>query len=232
MDENPASFELTELYEHLGGLYPNTSEKYFKTALIHASAEGKPGANYEQLEFLGDAVLSIIVAEYLFQNFPLKKEGELTKMRSFIVSRPQLNAVADEIHLYPFIQHKIDKKYIDQARDLGGDVIEALIGAYYLDNGIDAAKSFVFKWILTEKRLKQVAQKSIDPKSKLHEWAQRRKKKLEFRQINPNIQNPKEFEIEVWINNTQYGSGKGHNKKVAEKNAAITALHLLDPHAG
>ncbi len=231
MDERSGSYELAELYEHLGGLYPNTSEKHFKTALIHASAEGKPGANYEQLEFLGDAVLSIIVAEFLFQNFPLKKEGELTKMRSFIVSRPQLNSVADEIQLYPFIQHKIDKKYIDQARDLGGDVIEALIGAYYLDCGIDTAKSFVFRWILTEKRLNQISQKSIDPKSKLHEWAQRRKKKLEFRQLNPNLQNPKKFEIEVWINDTQYGSGKGHNKKTAEKNAAIAALHLLDPHA-
>lgn len=232
MEENSKGFELEKLYRHLGDLYPQQSEKYFKTALIHASSDGKPGANYEQLEFLGDAVLSIIVAEFLFQNFPLKREGELTKMRSFIVSRPQLNSVADEIELYPFIQHKIEKKYISQARDLGGDVIEALIGAYYLDSGIEAAKSFVNKWILNERRLQEVSLKSIDPKSKLHEWAQRRKKNLEFRLLNPNVQNPKQFEIQVWINGNQYGSGIGHNKRVAEKNAAIVALNMLDPHAG
>lgn len=224
------SFELKELYERLGGFFPKQSEKYFKIALTHPSLDGRPGANYEQLEFLGDAVLSIIVAEYLYQNFPLKKEGELTKMRSFIVSRPQLNAVADEMHLDTFVFHKIEKKYINLARDIGGNVLEALIGAYYLDGGIETAKQFVYHWIVNPDRMNGVHTNSLDPKSKLHEWAQRRKKKLEFRQLQPNIQNPKIFEIEVWINDTRYGVGKGANKKTAEKNAAKDALNQLDPH--
>lgn len=225
------TFELEQLYLQLGGFFPKQSEKYFQLALIHPSLDGKPGGNYEQLEFLGDAVLSIIVAEYLYQNYPLKKEGELTKMRSFIVSRPQLNAAAEEIGLAAFVQHKIEKKYLNLAKDIGGNVIEALIGAFYLDGGIEAAKQFVYKWILNPDKLESVQIKSLDPKSKLHEWAQRRKKKLEFRLIQPNLQNPKEFEIEVWINDTCYGKGKGSNKKTAEKNAAIATLQQLDPHA-
>lgn len=225
------TFELEKLYLKLGAFFPKQSEKYFQLALIHPSLDGKPGGNYEQLEFLGDAVLSIIVTEYLYQNYPLKKEGELSKMRSFIVSRPQLNAVADEVGLETFVQHKIEKKYLNLAKDIGGNVVEALIGAYYLDGGIEAAKQFVYKWIVNPEKLEALQLKSLDPKSKLHEWAQRRKKKLEFRLLQPNLQNPKEFKIEVWINDACYGSGIGSNKKNAEKNAAIAALHQLDPHA-
>lgn len=225
------SFELEKLYERLGGLYPLHSEKYFKIALTHPSLDGKPGANYEQLEFLGDSVLSLVVSDFLYQNFSLKKEGDLTKMRSHIVSRPQLNAIAEELQLDQFIQHKIEKKYINLAKDIGGNVIEAIIGAYYLDGGIEAAKKFVHLWVLNPDKMENLHIKNLDPKSVLHEWAQRRKKKLDFRQLNPNIQNPSNFIVEVWIDDKKYGVGQGLNKKTAEKNAAQHTLILLDPHA-
>ncbi|MCO5234167.1 MAG: ribonuclease III [Chitinophagales bacterium] len=224
-------FELEKLYYHLG-LYPQNSETYYKRAITHSSLNGQLNKNYEQLEFLGDAVLSMIVAEYLFQKYPLKNEGELSKMRSFIVSRAQLNAVAKDLNLSQFTLHNIDKKYIGNARDICGDIVEALIGAYYMDAGMDTAKAFVYKWILTEKILDKAQQKTIDPKSKLHEWAQKKKRKLEFRLLQPNLQNPNSFEVQVWMDNKLYGSGIGYNKKTAEKEAAIMTLNILDPNAG
>jgi|SRR5690554_2120011 len=227
MDGNEENYELIDLYTSLGNLFPKKSELHFKRAITHSSSEGKPGGNYEQLEFLGDAVLSVVVAEYLYKKYPLKNEGDLTKMRSFIVSRQQLNQVASEIPLYPHIQHEIDANQIKKAKDLGGDVIEALIGAYYLDGGLDAAKEFIHKWVLKDKRTNLLTKKAIDPKSELHEWAQRKKKSLEFRQIQPNIQNPKEFEVEVWINGKKYCNGKGSNKKNAEKEAALATLNRI-----
>lgn len=224
-------YELKELYQTLGNLYPQKSELLFIKAITHSSADGKPGSNYEQLEFLGDAILSVVVAEFLYKNFPLKNEGDLTKMRSFIVSRQQLNQVALEIPLYPFIRHKIDANQIKQAKDLGGDVIESLIGAYYLDGGLETARKFIHKWVLKEKRVALVSKKAIDPKSELHEWTQRKKKNLEFRQKSPNIQNPKEFEIEVWIDGVEYGHAKGSTKKAAEKKAALATLNRIYSNA-
>lgn len=224
-------FELEDLYKSLGGFYPIKSEVYFKRAITHPSINGQLCYNYEQLEFLGDAILSMIVAEYLFQHFPLKDEGELSKIRSYLVSRSQLNAVAKKINLSQFILHNIEKKYIGNARDLGGDIIESLIGAYYLDGGIEAARAFVYKWILHEKNIELSQQLTIDPKSKLHEWAQKKKRKLEFRLMKPNIQNPTSFEVQVWMNNIFYASGIGYSKKIAEKEAAIQTLNILDPNA-
>ncbi|HUH73061.1 MAG TPA: ribonuclease III [Chitinophagales bacterium] len=224
-----STYELEEFY-HLIGIYPKDSEKYFIAALTHASYDGNSKANYEQLEFLGDAVLSLIVAAYLFKKYPLKDEGELTKMRSFLVSRPHLNLIAEQMNLTHYIRHKIDDKKIDEAKDLGGDVVESILGAYYLDGGLETAQKIVLKWIINETEIKKASKKSLDPKSELHEWAQRRRRKLEFILSNPNIQNPSKFEIQVKMDDKLYGTGIGINKKTAEKNAAIQTLKLLDPN--
>lgn len=230
MSPSEKKFELEEFYQRFG-FYPEKSEKYFIAALTHSSYDGKSGSNYEQLEFLGDAVLSLVVAEYLFLNYPLKDEGELTKMRSYLVSRPHLNMIAEKMNLAQFIRHKIDEKNIHQAKDLGGDVVESIIGAYYLDSGIETIKKMVLKWMINENEMKIVSKNPLDPKSELHEWAQRRKRKLEFILLNPNLQNPKEFEVQVKMDDKLYGHGIGINKKNAEKNAAIATLKLIDPHA-
>ncbi len=226
-----SDFELKDLYEQLGNFYPKDSEKLYKRALTHSSVTGRLNENYEQLEFLGDAVLSLVTAKYLYTNFPSKNEGELSKMRAFIVSRTQLNKVAKEINLHQYINHQIDSKQIKQAKDLGGDVIEALIGALFLDNGMESTKKFIHRWVLTHNRLSEAENVFRDPKSKLHEWAQKKRKKLEFKLLNPNISNPDFFEIEVYIDGIKFCSSKSSNKKSAEKEAASAALRILYPDA-
>jgi len=228
MDLSSHMYELDALFRKLGDTYPLHGEDHFRIALTHASSDGKPGANYEQLEFLGDAVLNIVVAEKLFFTYPLKKEGELSKMRSWLVSRPQLNKAAEEIGLHAFIHHKIDKKYIGKAKDLGGDVLEALLGAFYLDNGLEPVKKIAARWIISPEKVQRAAIDLLDPKSVLHEWAQRRKKKLEFRLLNANVQNPSQFEVEVRIDDQPYCRGYGPNKKTAERQAAQATITQLD----
>ncbi len=230
MSSNNIKYELEGFYQKIG-FYPRNSEKYFLIALTHSSLEGKSGENYEQLEFLGDAVLSLIVAEYLYLKYPIKDEGELTKMRSFLVSRPHLNAISEEMDLFQFVRHKIDEKNIHLAKDLGGDVVESILGAYYLDSGLEVVEKIVKKWIIHENEIKNALKNSLDPKSELHEWAQRKKRKLEFILLNPNLQNPSKFKVQVKMDNKLYGIGQGINKKAAEKNAAIQTLQLLDPNA-
>lgn len=230
MSSHLSDSDLQEFYETIG-FYPKKSEHYFIAALTHASYDGNLKDNYEQLEYLGDAVLGLVVAEFLFLKYPLKDEGELTKIRSSLVSRPNLNAVAEEMNLTKYIRHKIDEKKIYQAKDLGGDVVESIIGAYYLDGGIDIAKQIILKWIINENEIKITSKKTIDPKSELYEWAQRKKRKLDFILLNPNIQNPSKFEVHVKMDDKLYGKGIGINKKLAEKNAAIATLKLLDPNA-
>ena len=230
MSSLTTEYEFEDFYHDIG-FHPKISEKYFIKALTHSSFDGKSGENYEQLEFLGDAVLSLIVAEYLYLKYPLKDEGELTKMRSYLVSRPHLNMISEKMNLSKFIRHKIDDKKIHQAKDLGGDVVESILGAYYLDGGIETARQIVLKWIINENEIKKVSKKSLDPKSELHEWAQRRRRRLEFVLLNPNIQNPTKFEVHVKMDDKLYGKGTGVSKKTAEKNAAIQTLKLLDPNA-
>jgi ribonuclease III len=221
------SYQLKKVYEQLGGFYPQSSEENFVLAFTHASQNGRPGHNFEQLEFLGDAVLSAIVAETLFQHFPGKREGELSKMRAWIVSRRQLNMVAQEIGLQEHIRHKIVNKRVEEARHLAGDVLEALLGAYYLDSGIAVVREIALRWILTEEILEASRKGIIDPKSTIHEWAQRKRRQVRFLQLNASSQQPDIFEIVCSIDGEIIGTGTGRNKKEAERAAAEAAVIKL-----
>jgi len=222
-----ATFELEAMYQQMGGFYPKGSEENFILAITHASQNGRPGRNFEQLEFLGDAVLSAVVAETLFATFPGKREGELSKMRAWIVSRRQLGLVAQEIGLQTFIRHKIENKRLEEARHMAGDVLEALLGAYYLDAGIDVVREIALKWILTESTLDAARKGIIDPKSTIHEWAQQKRKRIKFVHLHPNVSQPAFFEIEFWVNEEKISYGKGRNKKEAERAAAEEAVRIL-----
>ena len=232
MGDNSNSFRLHDFFVRVGNLFPQKSESKFIVALTHTSANSKPGANFEQLEFLGDAVLSLIVAEYLYQKYPKKKEGELTKLRSYLVSRNQLNEVAHTISLYDFIIHEINDKQLLVSRDLGGNVIEAIIGAYYVDGGLKSAKEFVMRHILSQDKVEHLLDKYENSKSKLFEWVQKRKKKIEFRHINSNVQSPKEFEVRIFIDQKEYGNGRGTTIKQAEQIAAKNTLNIIFTNAG
>ena len=224
------AYELETFYKAIGNLYPQHGEDFFLIALTHETANAMIGENYEQLEFLGDAVLSTVISEYLFTHFPQKNEGELSKLRAYIVCRKQLNSVAKEIGIKSFIRHKFDDKMFRQVKDIGGDVVEAVIGAFFLDGGLDAAKKFIYKWIIPENKIENFLHNYKNPKSVLLEWAQRKNKRLEFRWLNPNIQNPNEFKIHIYLDNRPYGLGSGNSKKAAERNAAAITLDMLNPH--
>lgn len=221
------SYELDAMYQEMGAFYPKGSEDNFILAITHSSQNGRPGRNFEQLEFLGDAILSAVVAETLFSTFPGKREGELSKMRAWIVSRRQLGLVAQRIGLQAFIRHKIDDKRLDEARHMAGDVLEALLGAYYLDAGIDVVREIALKWILTEDTLCAARKGIVDPKSAIHEWAQRKRKRIRFVHLNANVAQPTSFQVEFWVEDEKVATGKGNNKKEAERAAAEEAVGIL-----
>lgn len=219
-------YQLESLYRDLGGYYPLGEEHNFIRALTHASMSGRPGSNFEQLEFLGDAILSAVIAEALCKRYPKKREGDLSKLRSWVVSRRQLNEVADRIGLSAHIRHSIDQKKLAEARHMGGDVLEALLGAYYLDSGIETVRAIAEHWIITDELMAEAERGVIDPKSFIHEWAQRRRKQLEFVQVSKSGEDI--FEVELRVNDQKVARGKGRNKKDAERAAAELAMKALN----
>ena len=177
-----------ELYSSLYaiiGFYPHNIT-YYKTALLHKSIrhrnnKGKP-INNERLEFLGDAVLDCAVGDIVFRHFPGKREGFLTNTRSKLVQRETLNKLAKEMGVSDLIlssgRSNTHNSY------LGGNAFEALVGALYLDRGYDACMTFIKKRILTNMiNIDKVAYKEVNFKSKLIEWTQKNKVKLEFKLI-------------------------------------------------
>ncbi|MBI9067161.1 MAG: ribonuclease III [Salinivirgaceae bacterium] len=212
------------------GLFPGNEELY-KLAFIHKSASLKlPDGliiNNERLEFLGDAILDAVVAEYLYSKFPDKKEGFLTQTRSKIVNGAYLGQLA--------IQLGLDKLIISHAHNYNsnkhilGDAFEALIGAIYLDHGYKAVKNFVFKQLLKKHiDIAEILKTETNYKSRLIEWVQKDKKVILFKtdqQDNEGL--VPEFISVVLIDNKINGTGKGLSKKEAEQNAACETLKKL-----
>jgi ribonuclease III len=223
-----------DFYDHLKsifGISPNNLELY-KLAVVHKSASivlsrGKR-VNNERLEYLGDAVLDAIVADYLFSQFPNQKEGFLTKMRSKIVSRTSLNQLAIDIGL--------DKMIVSQStnnlqKNIYGNALEAIVGAMFIDRGFQFTSNCVVNSIL-EKYIDLDTLQTIenDYKSRIFEWAQKNKYTLLFQSTegNPsNGYNP-HFIATISLNDQILGEGHGSSKKEAEQNAAMEALINVD----
>ena len=169
------------LYEILG-FYPHDIS-YYKMALLHKSimhrnSKGKP-VNNERLEFLGDAVLDAVVGDIVYQHFPGKREGFLTNTRSKLVQRDTLNKLAQEMGINQLILSNGHSSSHNSY--MGGNAFEALVGAIYLDRGYDACMYFMQKRILAQMiNIDKVAYKEVNFKSKLIEWSQKNRVKLEF----------------------------------------------------
>ena len=205
--------------------------KFYELAFIHRSASitNPDGSviNNERLEYLGDAVLSAIIADFLFTNYPDKNEGFLTKMRSKIVSRENLNELAKKVGLNNFIISHTDKSPDNKPRYIGGNVFEALIGAIYIDKGYKVTKHFLIKRIIKNYvSLIQLESTDKDFKSNLIEWGQKYKKKIFFdtREDNEKSNKLSFFVSYIKIENNIFGTGTGKTKKEAEQNAAEQAL--------
>ncbi|MGV6860362.1 MAG: ribonuclease III [Putridiphycobacter sp.] len=201
----------------------------FKKALTHKSYSNaiKGLKSNERLEYLGDRVIDLIVAEYLFQKFPKKDEGDLTKIKSKIVSRKMLSEIGAKMALLNHILYSKSRSINTQT--LEGNAFEALIGALYLDSGYDNTQK-IFKQHIINKYIdiEKVMQNEIDFKSTLLIWGQKNKLPVQFNLLeNASKENNYLYVINVSINQETWGLGRGKNKKQAEQNASKETLELL-----
>jgi len=212
------------------GFRPSQMNLY-EMAFIHKSASVVlPDGNIinnERLEYLGDAILDAIVADYLFRNYPRKDEGFLTKMRSKMVKRKHLNLLA--------LRLGIDKLMVSQtnpvnvSKHLYGNAFEALVGAIYIDKGYKRTSVFISRIIKKYVNLERLLETDTDYKSQLIEWAQKQKQEIVFEsreEIKAHSHMPL-FKTDVKISNEIIGRGMGNSKKDSEQKAAKTGLENL-----
>ena len=204
------------------GFIPNNIELY-KLALIHKSAsvtlDNGQHINNERLEFLGDAVIESVSSDYLFIEFPDKNEGFLTQMRSKMVSRQSLNAVAKRIGLD---DHVITNSTNSSAqKHIYGDAFEAMMGAIYLDQGYDFVNRLLINKIFAQYlKVDTLLESETDFKSRLIEWCQKNRYSIEFRTTNETSRSG--FHSVVYVDGIAVGHGHGDSKKAAEQNAAFS----------
>ena len=213
------------------GFYPHNID-FYKQALMHRSvsrrnAKGKP-VNNERLEFLGDAILDAIVGDIVFRHFEGKREGFLTTTRSKIVQRDTLNRLAHEIGIGRLI---VSSGHMSSHNSyMEGNAFEALVGAIYLDRGYGACMRFMQKRILSQLiNLDKVAYKEVNFKSKLIEWCQKNKVKLDFELVEQQRDNSNSpmFVYKAKIEGIEGGEGRGYSKKESQQTASKTALQNL-----
>lgn len=200
----------------------------YTTALSHRSVREGADENNERLEFLGDAVLSSIVAHYLFMKYPYKGEGFLTEMRSKMVNRQQLNDVGIKMGLKKItIYNKHDNSL--KISQIFGNTLEALIGAVYLDRGYKKTQRWVEKYIIsTHMFIEDLESVEINIKNKLYGWANKNGKVLEFDILGEKFENGRRlFTIGATVDGELIAEGKGYNKKDASQIAAQLAVDRL-----
>lgn len=211
------------------GCRPHKVDLY-RLALTHSSATyEQKGIKYnnERLEFLGDAILGAVVADYLYQKYPDREEGYLTSLRSSIVKRKQLNLVAKQLNLHEMVITRNVK--VNEARFINGDVLEAFIGALYLDCGMKAVKKFVVnKIIRSHVDFNKIENCITSYKSEIIEWSQKNKENLRFKTTGVWGQDHnRKFEVSMLLNEKIISTGKGSNKKKAEEEAAYKGYREL-----
>ena len=184
--------------------------------------KGLQGHN-ERLEFLGDSVLDLVIADEVFHRFPTKDEGELTRLRSVLVNRTQLNRISGELKIDQFIVGNFVKNIMPE--DIKGNALEALIGAIYVDKGFNFAKKFVKKRIVDPHiNFQEIMIDNRDFKSELYMWAQKNKKVIRYETIADNGKaEKKKYIINVWVEGKVLGTGEGSSKKKAEQMASQNA---------
>lgn len=201
----------------------------------HSSAAQESRKGYlesnERLEYLGDAVLGMAVAEYLFNKYPFKDEGFLTEVRSRLVNREHLNRLAKKIGLADVIRYNGHLKANGQSfKSIYGDALEALVGAIYLDKGYKETKIFIFKkLIIPHTDLDDIIKTTTNFKSKIIEWSQKENKDLKFDvKEQSGEKHFKKFEAKVFVGNKEISVGHGLSKKKAEQNAAEKSCQILN----
>lgn len=222
--------ELRKRLQVILGFRPNNMALYH-LALTHSSAglvvkDGVPLSN-ERLEFLGDAVLGAIAAKYLFKRFPFESEGFLTETRSKIVSRKNLGALAKKLGLYELVRK--DGSTDRNTSSLGGDALEALVGAAFLDRGFELTENFVVRHLIDNFiDLDQLLTEDANFKSRIIEHCQKHRLKYEFGMSQEQRRRGEShFVVRLMVDGRECGLGKGRTKKEAEQEAARKACSEL-----
>lgn len=200
----------------------------YKIALSHRSVREGADENNERLEFLGDAVLSSIIAHHLFKKYPYKGEGFLTEMRSKMVNRQKLNEIALKMGLKKItFYNKFDNAL--KSSQIFGNTLEAVIGAVYLDLGYKKTSRWVEEYIiLPHLFIEDLESVEINIKNKLYGWANKNGKSLEFLTLNEKLENGRRlFTIAAVVDGEQISTGKGYNKKDASQIAAQLAVEKM-----
>ena len=201
----------------------------FKRALTHKSISNAMGEEIsnERLEFLGDAILDSIIAEFLFLKFPEEDEGYLTKVKSKLVSRRTLGIIGREMEINQVLRYNRARSI--KLETIEGNAFEALIAAVYIDGGYKNAKKCINQHIFKKYvDLNQVLEEEIDFKSKLFIWSQKNRLPLDFEVIEEVNQGTNwKYLVCVKINGHEYGRGSGTSKKSAEQVAAKETLALV-----
>ncbi len=204
----------------------------YQLAFRHTSASKESNfkgfrESNERLEFLGDAVLGLIVGEYLFKKYPFKDEGFLTEIRSRIVNRESLNILGRKLGLENLIESDGNKNF--HRTSLLGDAMEAFIGAIYLDKGFKFTQKFVISKLLSNHfNLEEVISNNTNYKSSILTWAQAEGKKVEFVIVEEKGKNhSREFVAQVLVDTEIISHGNGWNKKKAEQDASRRACEIL-----
>ncbi len=213
------------------GFYPHDIS-YYKLALMHKSmykrnAKGKP-VNNERLEFLGDAILDATVGDIVYRHFPGKREGFLTNTRSKLVQRDTLNRLAQEMGINQLILSSGRSQSHNSY--MGGNAFEALVGAIYLDRGYNACMEFMRKRILAQMiNIDKVAYKEVNFKSKLIEWSQKNRVRIDFRVLSQEKDKTGSpvFSYQVVIEGIEGCSGTGYSKKESQQMASKLTLERL-----
>lgn len=203
----------------------------FETAFTHRSYkkfnEKGEVINYERLEFLGDAMLGSVIAAHLYENAPKGDEGYLTQMRSKIVNRAHLNRVGKNLQLQKLLKSKAPFSHFGE--NIYGNLLEALIGAIYIDAGFGACENFIYKNILIEfQDLERLENKITSYKSLFIEHSQKHKKTFRFESIEDNGKDKiKHFKIHLYYDEQVIAKGRATSKKKAEEKAAQRAYYAL-----
>ena len=224
---------IKDLEKAIGYQFGNIS--LLQNALPHSSYANERYHNSlmsnERLEFLGDSILGMVVAEHLYRNFPDRPEGELTRMRADMVCERALAEVANRLSLGQHLKlgHG-EERFGGRSRDsILADAVESVIAATYVDGGMDAAVSFIRKFILCDVPAQRL--RNADYKTALQELVQQKKNQvLTYALVGESgPDHDKKFDVEVMLNGNVVGSGSGSSKKRAEQDAARAAIEKLFP---
>ena len=227
---------IKDLEEAIGYRFRNIT--YLQNALAHSSYANERWhdslMSNERLEFLGDSILGMVVAKHLYENFPDRPEGELTRMRADMVCETSLARVADQVGLgkHLLLGHGEEQGGGRERPSILADAVESVIAASFLDGGMEAAEGIIRRFVLCNVPVSKLQNK--DYKTALQELVQQKKNQiLSYRLVGESgPDHDKQFSVEVSLNDKVVGRGTGSSKKRAEQDSARAAIENLFPEKG